>query len=157
MKNSFVLKKEQSVTLQNNQIYKIMRITTFLLMVCVFCSYAKNTHSQNARVNLNKSNVSLNEILTDIEVQTDYLFVYNNQVNVNQMVSVKVKQQPVSEVLDKLLAKTDIDYVMEGMHIVLSKRTSTTGQMACTSCYLRELLLPDRWLSNKPVLLKVLL
>lgn len=128
MKNCFVLKKELFIALQNNQIYKIMRITTFLLMVCAFCSYAKNTHSQNARVNLNKSNVRLNEILTDIESQTDYLFIYNNQVNVNQVASVKARQKPVSEVLDKLLGNTDIVYVMEGMHIVLSRRTSTTGQ-----------------------------
>lgn len=130
MKNNFVPKKELFVALQKNQIYKIMRITTFLLMVCVFCTYAENTHSQNARVNLNKSNVRLNEILTDIESQTDYLFVYNNQVNVSQVASVKAKQQPVSEVLDKLLTNTDIAYVMEGMHIVLSKRASTTGLSA---------------------------
>lgn len=107
-----------------------MRITTFLLMVCVFCSYAENTHSQNARVNLNKSNVRLDEILTDIESQTDYLFVYNNQVNVSQKASVKAKQQPVSVILDKVLTNTDIAYVMEGTHIVLSKRTSTAGQAA---------------------------
>lgn len=32
------------------QIFRIMRISTFLLMVCVFCSYAGNAHSQNAKV-----------------------------------------------------------------------------------------------------------
>lgn len=127
MKNNFVPKRELLRALQKNQIFRIMRITTFLLMVCVFCSFAENTHSQNARVNLNKSNVRLNEILTDIESQTDYLFVYNNLVNVSQKASAKAKQQPVSEVLNQILANTDIAYVMEGTHIVLSKRTSDAG------------------------------
>lgn len=81
------------------QIFRIMRITTFLLLVCVFCSFAENTHSQNARVSISKRNAQLEEILTEIESQTDYLFIYNNQVDVNRKVSVKVKNEPVSAVL----------------------------------------------------------
>ena len=68
-----------------------MRITTFLLLVCVFCTFAENTHSQNARVSINKKNVQLETVLNEIEHQTDYLFIYNNQVNVNKKVSLKAK------------------------------------------------------------------
>lgn len=98
-----------------------MRITTFLLLVCVFCSFAENTHSQNARVSITKSNAHLEDVLSEIESQTDYLFIYNNQVDVNRKVSVKVKSKPVSQVLDNLLKNTDITYTMEGTHIVLTK------------------------------------
>ena len=55
------------------QIFRIMRITTFLLLVCVFCSFAENTHSQNARVSISKRNAQLEEVLGEIEKQTDYL------------------------------------------------------------------------------------
>ena len=68
-----------------------MRISTFLLGACVFCSYAENSHSQNARISLNKSNTQLEKILNEIESQTDYLFIYNNQVDVDRKVSVKAK------------------------------------------------------------------
>ena len=68
------------------KIFRIMRITTFLLLVCVFCTFAENTHSQNARVSINKKNVQLETVLNEIEHQTDYLFIYNNQVNVNKKV-----------------------------------------------------------------------
>ena len=105
---------------QLKQIFRIMRITTFLLLVCVFCSFAENTHSQNARVSVNKRNVQLDEVLGAIESQTDYLFIYNNHVNVNRKVSVRVKNQPVSQVLDNLLKNMGISYVMEGTHIVPS-------------------------------------
>ena len=60
------------------QIFRIMRISTFLLMVCVFCSYAGNAHSQNAKVSIRMNNVKLDKILNEIENQTDYLFIYNN-------------------------------------------------------------------------------
>ena len=73
------------------QIFRIMRISTFLLMVCVFCSYAGNAHSQNAKVSIRMNNVKLDKILNEIENQTDYLFIYNNQVDINKITSVKVK------------------------------------------------------------------
>lgn len=104
-----------------------MRITTFLLLVCVFCSMAENSHSQNARVSISKSNTLLDDILNEIEHQTDYLFIYNNQVNVNRKASVKAKSLPVSQVLDKLFAGTEIQYAMEGTHIVLSTKEVTEG------------------------------
>jgi TonB-linked SusC/RagA family outer membrane protein len=91
----------------------------------VFCSYASDTASQNARVTINKSVVQLDEILNDIESQTDYLFVYNNQVDVNRKVSVRVNAQPVNHLLSDLLNDSDIDYSMEGTHIILSKRSAT--------------------------------
>ena len=66
------------------KIFRIMRITTFLLLVCVFCTFAENTHSQNARVSISKRNAQLDEVLGEIEKQTDYLFIYNNQVDVKR-------------------------------------------------------------------------
>ena len=103
-----------------------MRITTFLLLVCVFCSFAENTHSQNARVSISKRNAQLDEVLGEIEKQTDYLFIYNNQVDVNRKVSVKVKNEPVSAVLKNILKNSEIDFDMEGTHIVLTKVTGKT-------------------------------
>ena len=100
-----------------------MRISTFLLGACVFCSYAEDSHSQNARVSINKNNSQLEEILNEIESQTDYLFIYNNQVDVNRKVSVKAKTKPVSEVLDNLFKNAGIEYEMEGTHIILSSKS----------------------------------
>ena len=87
-----------------------MKISTFLLGACVFCSYAENSFSQNARVSINKNNAQLEEILREIENQTDYLFIYNNQVDVNRKYSVKAKTKPVSEVLNNLFKNAGIEY-----------------------------------------------
>lgn len=97
-----------------------MRISTFLLMVCVFCSYAGNAHSQNAKVSIRMNNVKLDKILNEIENQTDYLFIYNNQVDINKITSVKVKNEAVAQVLDKILSGTGINYKLEGTHIILT-------------------------------------
>ena len=102
-----------------------MRITTFLLLVCILNMHADNVFSQNARVSINQKNVQLEKVLNEIEQQTDYLFIYNNQVDINKKLSVKVKNQPVSVVLKELLADSGITYSVEGNHIVLGKQNMT--------------------------------
>lgn len=103
------------------QFFRIMRIITCLLFICIFFASAKESYSQNARVNINKSKVQLDEILNEIENQTDYLFIYNNQVDVRRKVSVKAKNKPVNQVLNDIFDNTDTYFTMEGSHIVLTK------------------------------------
>ena len=98
----------------------IMRTTFILLFICVFCAMAEMSFTQNARVTINKRNIALKEVLNEIEKQTDYLFIYNNEVNTNEKVTVKAKQKAVSEVLNSILKEKDLNYTMEGNHIILS-------------------------------------
>jgi hypothetical protein len=67
----------------------------------------------------------LDEILNEIENQTDYLFIYNNSVDVEREASMKVQNQPVSEVLSSLFQNMGIQYVLSGSHIVLTQMEKT--------------------------------
>lgn len=69
-----------------------MKITTLLLFVFMFCLYAENSSSQNVNVTIKRSNTELENVLNEIEKQTDYLFIYNKHVNVNRKVSVNLKK-----------------------------------------------------------------
>lgn len=73
-------------------------------------------------MSITRSNTHLEDILSEIESQTDYLFIYNNQVDISKKLSIKVKNKPVSEVLDNLLKNMGVSYAMEGTHIVLTKK-----------------------------------
>ena len=53
-----------------------MRTSIFLLLFCSFSLMAKNANSQNAKVTINKQDVRLESILSEIESQTNYLFIY---------------------------------------------------------------------------------
>ncbi len=89
---------------------------------------AKNSHSQNARVTINRTNVQLESILNEIESQTDYLFIYKDDVDVTSRKSIRVNNKSVSEVLLVLLSGSSITYKMEGNHIVLTRKETTTLQ-----------------------------
>lgn len=110
------------------QLFRIMRISLFLLFCCIFSLMAENAHSQNARVTINRSNAQLESILNEIESQTDYLFIYKEDVNVKARKSIQVDSKPVSEVLPALLAGTSIAYKMEGNHIILTRNAALAAQ-----------------------------
>ncbi len=101
-----------------------MKLTVFLLFLVSFQAYCENGYSQSAKVTIPHSNLKVGELLTNIESQTDYLFVYNKQtVDTRRVVDVQANATPVAEVLDKAFTGTDIRYVMEGQNIVLTKNS----------------------------------
>ena len=106
---------------------RIMKLSTFLLLSCTFTGFAGNVSSQNATVTLNKRDVAVHEILNSIESQTNYLFIYNKKnVDVNRTTSVNAENKAVKNVLSELFNGTNITYKMEGNHIVLSKRQTSS-------------------------------
>ncbi len=111
----------------------IMRTAFILMFTCIFCSLAEPVHTQNARVTINMRNVPIEAVLNEIETQTDYLFMYDNQVDINEKVSVKAKQAPVASVLRAMLKDKKIDYVMEGNHIVMIPAVRQDGMIAASA------------------------
>ena len=113
-----------------NLFYRAMRITTFLLFFCSFCALADNVNSQTAKVTIKRSNVTLLDVLNEIENQTNYLFIYSNDINVKRPVSINVNAKAVNSVLAKLFAGKDVAYQMEGTHIVLTKTEKSLNEVS---------------------------
>ena len=124
-------------SLESKQIILTMKITLFLLLFVTFQAYCENGYSQSAKISIPRSTLKVSELLTQIESQTDYLFVYNKKsVDTKRVVNVDATNQPVSEILDKAFEGTGIHYVVEGNNIVLTKnvteRASTQQQKQIT-------------------------
>ena len=104
--------------------FRVMRNAFLALFLFVGTTYATESYSQNMRVTVVSSGISTAQVLSEIENQTDYLFVYDvNEVNLDRRVNVDAENRPVSEVLDEVFEGTDVDYAMEGKNIMLMKRS----------------------------------
>ena len=115
-------------SLESKQIILTMKITLFLLLFVTFQAYCENGYSQSAKISIPRSTLKVSELLSKIESQTDYLFVYNKQtVDVKRVVNVSADNQPVSEILDRAFKGTGIRYVMEGNNIVLTKQVENSA------------------------------
>ena len=102
-------------SLESKQIILTMKITLFLLLFVTFQAYCENGYSQSAKISIPHSTLKVSELLSKIESQTNYLFVYNKKtVDVKRVVNVAANNQSVSEILDRAFEGTGIHYVMEG-------------------------------------------
>ena len=103
----------------------VMRISAFLLFLCVFSSFAAKTSSQNARVNISGKNLTIGEFIDQVEKQTDYLFVYSkNEVNTNDAISVKSGNKTVAQYLNEAFGDSNVKYAFENDYIVLTKNAN---------------------------------
>ncbi len=112
----------------DNNLFKKLSIKQFLLilraifsflLIFMFCSMTEPGYTQNDKVTIDKQNVTLKEILDEIENQTDYLFIYSSKVDVNEEISVKADQEVVFIVLNSILDNKRVSYSLEGSHITL--------------------------------------
>ena len=106
------------------KIGRVMKLTTCFLVLCSCFAFAHQANSQEAKVSLNMQNVQLEKVLDAIEAQTEYLFISNRHVDLNQRVSVSVENKSVQEVLEIVLKNTGLTFNQEGVNIVLTEKKS---------------------------------
>lgn len=76
--------------------------------------------AQNTTVTLVEKQSSIQTVLSKIEKQTKYLFVYDKtEIDVARKVSLEVNNEPVTKVLDKLFDGTNVSYNLNGNNIML--------------------------------------
>lgn len=124
MKNKSNEEEDTPKTSRVNLFYRTIRTTAFLLFFCSFCTWAGAVNSQMVKVTIKKSNVTILDVLNEIEQQTNYLFIYSSNINVKRPVSIHVNGKTVDSVLAKLFMEEDISYEMEGTHIILTKKNN---------------------------------
>ena len=104
-------------------IFRIMKLTSIFITICISSLFAVDGHSQSAKVSVFANNMQAKEVINQIESQTDYLFVYNNnQVDLSRRVSVEAENVSILEALFKIFDQTEVAYVMEGNNILLMKK-----------------------------------
>jgi len=102
-----------------------MKLTTFLILISVFCVFATETYSQGKTLDLNMGKTTVKEVLSKIEDQSDFKFMYSgNVVDVNRDVSINFKNAKIDAVLKILFAGTDIEYVLKDRFVILTKSVS---------------------------------
>jgi TonB-linked outer membrane protein, SusC/RagA family len=99
-----------------------MKITLFLLVCCTVSAFS-SSYSQTATLNLKVNSVTVEEVLNQIEEQSEFRFLYNKKlVDVDRKVNLTVKRGNISETLKKLFEGNDVDYVIFDRQIVLSHK-----------------------------------
>lgn len=108
------------------KIFRVMRLCLLFIALSLTQVFASISYSQSVSVSLQMKNVSIEEVLNQIEEKTEYRFLYNKKmVNVEREVNVSANNKNIVEILDNLFKNTGIFYSISGRQIVLNKREAT--------------------------------
>lgn len=118
---------------KNNTIkdlFRIMKISLILLFVFTFQLMAVNTEAQNAVIRLQQNEITVAQLIYEIEKQTDYLVVYSNrEIDTNKKFTVSKKSDKVSTYLSEALSESDIEYDFENNYIVLAQKMKQSASI----------------------------
>lgn len=89
---------------------------TILLLIIPHLAFAQTVKSD---IRLDFSNVPITKILESIEKQSGYSFFYNNDIEVDRKVSVKITSKDIHKVVDATLKGTAIGFKITNKRIVL--------------------------------------
>jgi len=93
-----------------------------LLIILTITGLSTQVHAQNKNVTIQAGNTTIKQVINQIEKQTDYLFIYDNDdVDLNKSVYINVKNEKVEKVLTDVLKNTGLTYTVENRNIMLMK------------------------------------
>ena len=106
----------------------MLTITFFLIILPVF---AKNSSIDlQERFTFELKNTSIKEALSLIEKKSEYIFLYyETAIDVSKKVNLRVRDKPISELLDALFAGSPICYEIKNRQIILSKVSPVSQQV----------------------------
>ncbi len=97
-----------------------LKLTSLLLLVSIF-SIKANTYGQT-KVSLQFNNTTLEKVIETIEQKTDFRFIYKvDDVDLSRTISIRVKNETIAVVLDKIFKGTLTDFVVLDNQVVLKK------------------------------------
>ncbi len=107
---------------------RIMKLTSFLLVISTLNVLANKTYSQN-RISLKMEKTTVKEILLEIESQSGYNFMYSrNIIDVKRKVSIDINNEDIDNVLKSLFKGTDISYTISDRIILLTRKDGSSLQ-----------------------------
>lgn len=102
------------------KILKVMKVFTLIMLLGVIHVSARS-YSQNTKLSMNLQNVSIKQVLSKIEDQTEYRFLYSDsRINVEKIVDVELNNKPVEDILLNIFEGSDIQFKVMGRQILLS-------------------------------------
>lgn len=105
-----------------NQLFKVLVCMklTFALILILSLQLSAKVHSQN--ISISVKNATLNKVLMEIESKSSFRIIYNDDIlPTGKGFSVQAVDQPVTDILNSLLANTNLSYVLRESNLLVIK------------------------------------
>ncbi|MCL6102276.1 MAG: SusC/RagA family TonB-linked outer membrane protein [Bacteroidetes bacterium] len=100
---------------------RVMKLMSFFLLAG-FLEVSANVYSQQANIHLSMHDVRLDEVIKEIQKQTEYTFFYSPDDVTDVIISkVELEKASIESTLDQCLKGTNLDYEIVHKAVVLKK------------------------------------
>lgn len=97
---------------------RIMKALILILWISLTGAYA-STYAQT-KISIHQENTTIKKVIEEIQQKSEFVFFYKDeQVNINQRVSVIADNKTIDEILAKVLHPKGLDYKIIGRQIVI--------------------------------------
>lgn len=118
----------------NNNFFRIMKLSTFLLCVSIGSAFATQSYAQKTTLSIHLKQATVVDVLEEIEGQTAFKFFYNSKlINADRKVSVDVKKENIFTLLDQIFHGTDVVYKVIDKDILLTVKETPIVQQQTQS------------------------
>ena len=105
---------------------KIRNLFEVILLMCLLLQI-RGAQAQTARFTIHMENVPMEQVVNEIEKQSRYLFLFNKDIDSRRIiVSVNAENQTITQILPALFKDTGLDYTIEGMSILVTKKAEAS-------------------------------
>ena len=107
----------------------VRQICLAILLYFSCLQFPSEAFAQNVRVTIRMENTAMENVMTEIERQTRYLFGSDKDVDLSVKVTVDVDNEPLSTALDQMVRGTGIRYDIKDSYILLSKTAARSDKL----------------------------
>ncbi len=98
---------------------RVMKLTSFLLIMTVFQLWATETYSQLTKLSLHLENTRIADALKEIEDQSEFYFLYSPKlVDVEKRVNIVAEQETIKDILTDVFGE-DVKFAVHDRQIIL--------------------------------------
>ena len=102
----------------------VMKLTILIIFVSLV-SVSASTYSQSTKLTVNAKDASIVEIFEDIEVQSEFVFIYQNEtVDNKNKYNIDLKNSTVDEILEILLKDSGTTYEINDRQVIITPKDS---------------------------------
>lgn len=128
-------KKRECGSPHSRPLQKLILMTklTGLFLLIFTLQISASVYSQTSRLSLNLSKSTIKEVLRQIEDQTEFRFIYeNDKIDLNKEVSVRANNEKVEEILVDLFKGQPVSYTVTENKMILIRpgQTNIDGQQS---------------------------
>ena len=136
------MKKSRTGSFYDHKLRKTllkMKLTTAIFFVFGIVSMASPGYAQNTRLDISLKDATIQQLIEDIEQQSDFSFFYkNDQISIEKLITLNEKNAQISKVLQDALSGTDLTYTVVDKIIVIRPKTMTQAQKTVTGTVTSE-------------------